>query len=102
MKLESSAFEANDIIPARYTCDGEDISPPLLWDQAPIGTESLVLIVDDPDAPGRTFVHWVVYDIPATVRQLTERIIGSWQLLVILGGERQKAEGRRQKKERNK
>ncbi|WP_313889962.1 MULTISPECIES: YbhB/YbcL family Raf kinase inhibitor-like protein [Nostoc] len=74
MKLESSAFEANDLIPAKYTCDGEDISPPIVWDEVPIETESIVLIVDDPDAPGRTFVHWVVYDIPATVHQLPEHI----------------------------
>jgi Raf kinase inhibitor-like YbhB/YbcL family protein len=74
MKLESSVFEANDLIPAKYTCDGEDVSPPIIWDEVPIETESIVLIVDDPDAPGRTFVHWVVYDIPATVRQLPEHI----------------------------
>ncbi|MHC0064989.1 YbhB/YbcL family Raf kinase inhibitor-like protein [Nostoc sp. UIC 10890] len=74
MKLKSTAFDANDLIPAKYTCDGEDISPPILWDEIPIGTESIVLIVDDPDAPEQTFVHWVVYDIPATVRQLPEHI----------------------------
>ncbi|WP_335100286.1 YbhB/YbcL family Raf kinase inhibitor-like protein [Nostoc sp.] len=75
MRLESSAFYANDLISGKYTCDAEDISPPLLWDEVPIGTESIVLIVDDPDAPGQTFVHWVVYDIPATVRQLPEHIV---------------------------
>ena len=74
MKLESTAFDANGLIPAKYTCDGEDISPPLIWDEVPKGTKSIVLIVDDPDAPGRTFVHWVIYDIPATVRQLPEKI----------------------------
>lgn len=74
MKLESTAFEANNLIPAKYTCDGEDISPPLIWDEVPIETKSIVLIVDDPDAPGRTFVHWVIYDIPPTVRQLPEKI----------------------------
>lgn len=74
MKLESSVFANNALIPAKYTCDGSDISPPLIWDEVPTETQSIVLIVDDPDAPRRTFVHWVVYDIPATVRQLPEQI----------------------------
>lgn len=74
MKLASSAFEANNLIPAQYTCDGADISPPLIWEQVPKETQSLALIVDDPDAPEKTFVHWVVYDIPPTVRQLPEQI----------------------------
>lgn len=77
MKLTSSAFVDNGLIPAKYTCDGADISPPLTWDEIPSETQSLVLIVDDPDAPGRTFVHWVVYDIPPTVNQLPEKIVGS-------------------------
>ncbi|WP_242057830.1 MULTISPECIES: YbhB/YbcL family Raf kinase inhibitor-like protein [Nostoc] len=72
MKLESSAFNPNELIPAKYTCDGKDISPPLLWHEIPIGTQSIALIVDDPDAPGRTFVHWVIYDIPNTIHQLPE------------------------------
>ncbi|WP_334724199.1 hypothetical protein [Nostoc sp.] len=56
LKLESSAFNTNDLIPAKYTYDGEDISPPLLWDEVPIATESIILIVDDPDAaPEQTF-----------------------------------------------
>jgi Raf kinase inhibitor-like YbhB/YbcL family protein len=74
MKLESSAFSANGLIPPKYTCDGQDISPPLSWDEPPAETQSLALIVDDPDAPGRIFVHWVLYDIPPQVRQLTEKI----------------------------
>ncbi len=74
MKIESSAFEANSLIPAKYTCDGEDMSPPLSWDEPPSGTESIALIVDDPDALGSLFVHWVLYDMPATVRQLSEKI----------------------------
>jgi Raf kinase inhibitor-like YbhB/YbcL family protein len=74
MKLESSAFEANGLIPTKYTCDGDDISPPLSWDEPPSTTQSLALIVDDPDAPGEIFVHWVLYEIPATVRQLPEKI----------------------------
>lgn len=72
MKLESTAFTANGMIPFLYTCDGQDISPPLSWDTPPTGTQSLALIVDDPDAPGRTFVHWVVYDIPPETHHLPQ------------------------------
>lgn len=74
MKLESNAFAASGTIPAKYTCDGEDISPDLRWDTPPIETQSLVLIVDDPDAPGGTFVHWVVYDLSPETRQLPEGV----------------------------
>lgn len=72
MKLESIAFAPNQLIPPTYTCDGKDISPPLSWSDPPEGTNSLVLIVDDPDAPDRTFVHWVLYNLPPTSRQLPE------------------------------
>ncbi|MFM2061475.1 MAG: hypothetical protein RLZZ507_1145 [Cyanobacteriota bacterium] len=74
MKLTSSAFVDNGLIPTKYTCDGADISPPLNWDEIPPNTQSLALIADDPDAPRRTFVHWVVYDIPTTLNQLPEKI----------------------------
>jgi Raf kinase inhibitor-like YbhB/YbcL family protein len=74
MKLESSAFAANGLIPPKYTCDGQNISPPIQWDQPPAETQSFALIVDDPDAPGRTFVHWVVYDIPAVVCELPQQV----------------------------
>lgn len=74
MKLQSTAFTDNGMIPFLYTCDGQDISPPLSWGTPPTGTQSLALIVDDPDAPGRTFVHWVVYDIPPETRQLPQAI----------------------------
>lgn len=74
MKIESSVFETNGLIPVKYTCDDADNSPPLKWDEPPAGTESFALIVDDPDAPRRTFVHWVLYDLPATVSQLPENI----------------------------
>jgi|SRR5690554_3047289 len=62
----TSAFTEGEPIPAVYTCDGDDISPPLTIDGIPEGTESLVLVVDDPDAPSGTFDHWIVYDIPPT------------------------------------
>lgn len=66
MKLKSPAFENNQLIPDKFTCEGEDINPPLVIDDILKGTESLALIVDDPDAPMGTWVHWVVFDIPVT------------------------------------
>ena len=75
--LDSSAFAPHAQIPTLYTCEGKDRSPPLHWSDAPIGTRSFVLIVDDPDAPDpaapqRTWVHWVLYDIPPTASGLPE------------------------------
>ncbi len=60
--LESSAFSDTKAVPAEYTADGADISPPLSWKNAPIDVQSFVLIMDDPDAPGGTWDHWIVYD----------------------------------------
>jgi Raf kinase inhibitor-like YbhB/YbcL family protein len=76
-RLHSSAFARNGAIPTRHTCEGEDVSPPLAWDEPPAGTRSFALIVDDPDAPDpkaprMTWVHWVVYDLPAELRALSE------------------------------
>jgi Raf kinase inhibitor-like YbhB/YbcL family protein len=65
MKLSTTAFEHEGDIPRRHTCDGEDVSPDLAWAQVPDGTQELALIMDDPDAPPGTWVHWVVYGIPA-------------------------------------
>ncbi|HEY9638490.1 MAG TPA: YbhB/YbcL family Raf kinase inhibitor-like protein [Coleofasciculaceae cyanobacterium] len=72
MKLESTAFIENGMIPFLYTCDGQDISPALSWNAPPTGTQSLALIVDDPDAPGQIFVHWVLYDLPPEIHQLPQ------------------------------
>lgn len=66
--LTSSAFENGRAIPAQFTCDGPNHSPPLAWAQVPAGTKSFALIVDDPDAPGGTFGHWAAYDIAPTAR----------------------------------
>jgi Raf kinase inhibitor-like YbhB/YbcL family protein len=68
MKIASPEFTNNGSIPSRFTCDGEDISPALLIEGIPAGTQSLALIVDDPDAPMGTWVHWVVFDIPPVTK----------------------------------
>jgi len=70
--LTSTAFREGEAIPSTYTCDGRDLSPPLAWTDPPAGTKSVALINDDPDAPIGTWVHWVVYNIPPSVRQLPE------------------------------
>ncbi len=74
IKLESTAFKEGGTIPKKYTCDGDDISPPLLWRMVPEGTQSLALICDDPDAPLGTWVHWVIFDIPSHITELPEGI----------------------------
>jgi Raf kinase inhibitor-like YbhB/YbcL family protein len=74
LRVESDAFKAEETIPQRYTCDGEDLSPPLSWSEPPAGTQGLVLIGDDPDAPVGTWDHWVLFNIPAATRSLPEGI----------------------------
>jgi len=72
IQLTSSAFLEGAPIPAQYTCDGQDISPPLKWRNVPQGTKTLALICDDPDAPVGTWVHWVLYSLPGSVGELPE------------------------------
>ncbi len=72
MKLTSTAFSEGKPIPAKYTCDGADISPPLQWSGVPAAAKALVLIADDPDAPVGTWVHWVVFNMPASLTELAE------------------------------
>ena len=74
MELKSSAFTAGGMIPKKHTCDGPDVSPPLSWSDVPAGAKSLALIADDPDAPMGTWVHWVAWNIPATVHDLEENV----------------------------
>jgi Raf kinase inhibitor-like YbhB/YbcL family protein len=74
LELWSTAFKNGEFIPARYTGRGEDVSPSLSWSGAPKETRSFVLIMDDPDAPMGTWVHWVVYNIPANIRRLEENV----------------------------
>jgi Raf kinase inhibitor-like YbhB/YbcL family protein len=73
-EITSPAFAPGQAIPRAYSCDGENISPPLQWASLPDGTRSLALIMDDPDAPRGTFVHWVAYDLPASARSLPEAV----------------------------
>ncbi len=74
IKISSSAFQLNEMIPSQYTCDGKNINPPLEFKDIPKQTRSLALIVDDPDAPAGTWVHWVVWNIPV-VQQINEKSI---------------------------
>ena len=73
-ELTSTAFGNGDLIPTKYTCDDQDISPPLQWRDPPEGTRSFALICDDPDAPVGTWVHWVLYNLPASTRDLPEAV----------------------------
>jgi Raf kinase inhibitor-like YbhB/YbcL family protein len=79
LSIKSESFRQNEMIPPRFTCDGQDISPPLEWSGIPDEAKSLILIVDDPDAPDpaapkMTWVHWVLYNIPVAARGLEENI----------------------------
>ncbi len=74
LELNSPAFKAKTTIPAKYTCEGPDVSPALKWATPPAATKSLALICDDPDAPGGTWVHWVIYNIPPGAEGLSGKI----------------------------
>jgi len=86
MQLTSTAFIEGAAIPAKHTCDAKNVSPPLKWSGVPAGTKSLALIVDDPDAPAGTWVHWVLYDLPATTSELGEDVAKSQY---VAGGAKQ-------------
>jgi Raf kinase inhibitor-like YbhB/YbcL family protein len=80
LQLTSTAFSYGNLIPALYTCDGRDVSPPLSWAGVPLGTKSLALLVYDPDAPDpaapkRTWVHWVLYNLPAEATGLQQGVV---------------------------
>lgn len=74
MQLTSNAFAPGGRIPVRYTCDGQNVSPPLAWSDVPAGTRGLALICSDPDAPAGVWYHWAVYDIPTDTRGLPEGV----------------------------
>ena len=75
LSVMSPAFENNKLIPAKYTCDGDDVNPPLAIDGVPEGTKTLAVIVDDPDAPMGTWDHWIVWNIPATASKIAENTV---------------------------
>ena len=79
-ELKTTAFQPGGDIPKQFTCDGADISPALSWTTPPAGTQSFALIMDDPDAPRGTFVHWVLFNLPASERHLPERVPGNEEL----------------------
>ena len=74
IKLTSSAFEDGGMIPSKHTCDGQDVSPALKWDNVPEEARSIALICDDPDAPMGTWVHWLLFNLPAEARELSENV----------------------------
>lgn len=74
IQITSSAFKEGELMPSKYTCDGADISPPLEWSGVPENAKSIAIICDDPDAPMGTWVHWVIYDIPPSVKSLPEGV----------------------------
>ncbi len=80
LQITSTAFSPGEMIPKKFTCDGPDVSPQLAWNDPPVGTEGFALIADDPDAPVGTWVHWVLYDLPASARMLAEGVAKQEQL----------------------
>jgi len=86
IQITSAAFAGGQPIPAKHTCDGDDVSPPLQWTNAPANTRSFALICDDPDAPMGTWVHWVIYDLPANAGTLPEDVA---KTPTLAGGARQ-------------
>src|SRR5260370_27441680 len=80
LQITSPAFCARETIPKKFTCDGPDVSPKLSWGDPPAKTQSFTLIMDDPDAPMGTWVHWVLYDVPADAKELPEAVPKQEQL----------------------
>jgi Raf kinase inhibitor-like YbhB/YbcL family protein len=72
IQLDSPAFDEGGIIPNKYTADGQDVSPPLAWPDAPEGTQGFALVCEDPDAPRKTWIHWVLFNVPGESRELPE------------------------------
>jgi hypothetical protein len=80
IELKTTSFAPGGFIPKRFTCEAADVSPALAWGDPPAGTRSFAIIEDDPDAPSGTFVHWLVYDLPAAYRRLPEAMSGNDQM----------------------
>ncbi len=79
-QISSTGFAANQMIPKKFTCDGDDGSPQLTWKDAPAGAKSFALIMDDPDAPVGTWVHWVLFNLPGEAKELPEGVAKQQQL----------------------
>jgi Raf kinase inhibitor-like YbhB/YbcL family protein len=77
IQLTSAAFHQGQAIPTLYTCDGDNVSPPLLWGRLPKGSQSLALVCEDPDAPSGIFVHWLIFNLPPIVSDLPEALPAS-------------------------
>lgn len=88
MRVVTSAFEENEAIPEEFTRDGADRSPPLRIEDAPRGTKTFAIIVDDPDAPGKTWVHWLIWGIPGDMTEIPADV-PSDEIVESLGGARQ-------------
>ncbi len=80
LQISSAAFSAGETIPKKFTCDGPDVSPQMKWNDPPANAQSIALIMDDPDAPAGTWVHWMLYDLPASTRELSEGVAKQEQL----------------------
>ena len=80
LAVSSPAFQEGGKIPPKYTCEGQDVSPALTWGEPPVETRSFVLVVDDPDAPGGVFTHWLLFNLPAGNRELSEAVPAQDQL----------------------
>jgi len=78
--VSTTAFQDGGLISKKFTCDGPDISPALVWTESPARTKSFALIMDDPDAPAGTWIHWVLYDLPGDARKLEEGVAKDLQL----------------------
>lgn len=86
MKLTSLAFSNNGNVPSKYTCDGQNVNPPLSFEDIPANAKSLVLIVDDPDAPMGTWDHWIIFNIPPTVADISENSVPAGTQALISWG----------------
>jgi Raf kinase inhibitor-like YbhB/YbcL family protein len=95
LSITSTAFTEGGAIPRKHSCDGADASPPLTWSGTPQGTAAFALIVDDPDAPARTWVHWVLYDVPATLSALPENVAKTERLKELGGAVQGKSDFKR-------
>src|SRR5262245_20647338 len=85
VRLSSPAFPDGGVIPKVYTCDGNDASPPLAWSGVPESARSLAIVCEDPDAPGGTFTHWLIVDIPAAATELEEGVAAGDRVEVLAG-----------------